>query len=354
MRKKEMILMTAMMYVLCSGCSKTQQKDTAFTTTASYDEIMKTENDESKSILESTETTESKEEYALQQLQKVQLTLLDVWTTNDSQNYFVKYFSEQRKNRGAGNLNAAATTYVVLMEYPDMDAEWTDVHLPKIKPLKADGTEYDWTEQKIQYYGQAYGGQSCIVVCTVDESVLPEKALLQIKDSVLDTVFINGEAARDSEKNYEYAKTVFYKPDSMRYMKDRWYIMLNDWKSATGSGYHEGKNYSYVDYSTEYAPVSRGLDAVLTADDIDVIIGSQYDTDLYSSQVYVNDSEFCEPKSADYITKIVQHIVLDEDAAKQKYGDIDWDQVTDQEALIRKTTLMKCQEQEIWKGALQE
>ena len=85
MRKKEMILMTAMMYVLCSGCSKTQQKDTAFTTTASYDEIMKTENDESKSILESTETTESKEEYALQQLQKVQLTLLDVWTTNDSQ-----------------------------------------------------------------------------------------------------------------------------------------------------------------------------------------------------------------------------------------------------------------------------
>ena len=178
--------------------------------------------------------------------------------------------------------------------------------------------------------------------------------MVQIKDSVLDTVFVNGESAKDSEKNYEYAKTVFYEPDYMRYMKDRWYIMLNDWKSATGSGYHEGKNYSYVDYSTEYAPVSRGLDAVLTADDIDVIIGSQYDTDLYSSQVYVNDSEFCEPKSADYITKIVQHIVLDEDATKQKYGDIDWDQVTDQEALIRKTTLMKCQEQEFWKGTLQE
>lgn len=304
MRKREMILVTAMMYVLCSGCSKTQQDNTAATITASYDEIMKTENDETKSISESTE------EYALQQLQKVQLTLLDAWRTDD--------------------------------------------HLPEIELIKADGTEYDWTEQKIQYYGQVYGGQSCIVVCTVDESTLLEKALVQIKDSVLDTVFVNGESAKDSEKNYEYAKTVFYEPDYMRYMKDRWYIMLNDWKSATGSGYHEGKNYSYVDYSTEYAPVSRGLDAVLTADDIDVIIGSQYDTDLYSSQVYVNDSEFCEPKSADYITKIVQHIVLDEDAKKQKYGDIDWDQVTDQEALIRKTTLMKCQEQEFWKGTLQE
>ncbi len=304
MRKREMILVTAMMYVLCSGCSKTQQDNTAATITASYDEIMKTENDETKSISESTE------EYALQQLQKVQLTLLDAWRTDD--------------------------------------------HLPEIELIKADGTEYDWTEQKIQYYGQVYGGQSCIVVCTVDESTLLEKALVQIKDSVLDTVFVNGESAKDSEKNYEYAKTVFYEPDYMRYMKDRWYIMLNDWKSATGSGYHEGKNYSYVDYSTEYAPVSRGLDAVLTADDIDVIIGSQYDTDLYSSQVYVNDSEFCEPKSADYITKIVQHIVLDEDATKQKYGDIDWDQVTDQEALIRKTTLMKCQEQEFWKGTLQE
>lgn len=348
MRKREMILVTAMMYVLCSGCSKTQQDNTAATITASYDEIMKTENDETKSISESTE------EYASQQLQKVQLTLLDAWRTDDPENYFVKYFSTQRKNRGDENLKATATTYVVLMEYQDMDNGWTDDHLPEIELIKADGTEYDWTEQKIQYYGQVYGGQSCIVVCTVDESTLLEKALVQIKDSVLDTVFVNGESAKDSEKNYEYAKTVFYEPDYMRYMKDRWYIMLNDWKSATGSGYHEGKNYSYVDYSTEYAPVSRGLDAVLTADDIDVIIGSQYDTDLYSSQVYVNDSEFCEPKSADYITKIVQHIVLDEDATKQKYGDIDWDQVTDQEALIRKTTLMKCQEQEFWKGTLQE
>ena len=260
MKKREIILVTAMMYVLCSGCSKTQQDNTAATITASYDEIMKTENDETKSISESTE------EYALQQLQKVQLTLLDAWRTDD--------------------------------------------HLPEIELIKADGTEYDWTEQKIQYYGQVYGGQSCIVVCTVDESTLLEKALVQIKDSVLDTVFVNGESAKDSEKNYEYAKTVFYEPDYMRYMKDRWYIMLNDWKSATGSGYHEGKNYSYVDYSTEYVPISGGLDAVLTVDDIDVTIGSQYDTELYSSQVYVNDSEFCEPKSADYITKIVQHIVL--------------------------------------------
>ena len=292
-----------MMYVLCSGCSKTQQNNTAVTTTASYDEIMKTENDETKSISESTE------EYALQQLQKVQLTLLDAWRTDD--------------------------------------------HLPEIEPLKADGTEYDWTEQKIQYYGQVYGGQSCIVVCTVDESTLFEKALVQIKDSILD-ICVNGEATKHSEKNYEYAKKVFYKPDAMRYMKDRWYIMLNDWKSATGSGYHEGKNYSYVDYSTEYVPISGGLDAVLTVDDIDVTIGSQYDTELYSSQVYVNDSEFCEPKSADYVTRVVQHIVLDEDAAKQKYGEIDWEQVTDQETLIRKTTLMKCQEQEFWKGALQE
>ena len=239
------------------------------------------------------------------------------------------------------------------MEYQDMDNGWTDDHLPEIEPLKADGTEYDWTEQKIQYYGQVYGGQSCIVVCTVDESTLFEKALVQIKDSILD-ICVNGEATKHSEKNYEYAKKVFYKPDAMRYMKDRWYIMLNDWKSATGSGYHEGKNYSYVDYSTEYVPISGGLDAVLTVDDIDVTIGSQYDTELYSSQVYVNDSEFCEPKSADYVTRVVQHIVLDEDAAKQKYGEIDWEQVTDQETLIRKTTLMKCQEQEFWKGALQE
>lgn len=87
MRKREMILVTAMMYVLCSGCSKTQQDNTAATITASYDEIMKTENDETKSISESTE------EYALQQLQKVQLTLLDAWRTDDPENYFVKYFS---------------------------------------------------------------------------------------------------------------------------------------------------------------------------------------------------------------------------------------------------------------------
>ena len=46
MKKREIILVTAMMYVLCSGCSKTQQNNTAVTTTASYDEIMKTENDE--------------------------------------------------------------------------------------------------------------------------------------------------------------------------------------------------------------------------------------------------------------------------------------------------------------------
>lgn len=50
-----------MMYVLCSGCSKTQQNNIAVTTT-------------------------------------------------DSQNYFVKYFSKQRKNRGDENLNATATT----------------------------------------------------------------------------------------------------------------------------------------------------------------------------------------------------------------------------------------------------
>ena len=49
MKKREIILVTAMMYVLCSGCSKTQQNNTAVTTTASYDEIMKTENDETKS-----------------------------------------------------------------------------------------------------------------------------------------------------------------------------------------------------------------------------------------------------------------------------------------------------------------
>lgn len=86
MKKREIILVTAMMYVLCSGCSKTQQNNIAVTTTASYNEIMKTENDKTKSISESTEA-ESKEEYALKQLQKVHLTLLGVWTTNDSQNY---------------------------------------------------------------------------------------------------------------------------------------------------------------------------------------------------------------------------------------------------------------------------
>ena len=104
MKKREIILVTAMMYVLCSGCSKTQQNNTAVTTTASYDEIMKTENDETKSISESTE------EYALQQLQKVQLTLLDAWRTDDPENYFVKYFSTQRKNRGDENLKATAIT----------------------------------------------------------------------------------------------------------------------------------------------------------------------------------------------------------------------------------------------------
>ena len=45
MKKREIILVTAMMYVLCSGCSKTQQNNIAVTTTASYNEIMKTEND---------------------------------------------------------------------------------------------------------------------------------------------------------------------------------------------------------------------------------------------------------------------------------------------------------------------
>lgn len=61
MKKREIILVTAMMYVLCYGCSKTQQNNIAVTTT-------------------------------------------------DSQNYFVKYFSKQRKNRGDENLNATATT----------------------------------------------------------------------------------------------------------------------------------------------------------------------------------------------------------------------------------------------------
>ena len=77
--------------IVFSMSQKTQQDNTAATITASYDEIMKTRNDETKSISESTK------EYALQQLQKVQLTLLDAWRTDDPENYFVKYISQHKE-----------------------------------------------------------------------------------------------------------------------------------------------------------------------------------------------------------------------------------------------------------------
>ena len=41
--------------------------------------------------------TVSEKEYAMQQLESVQVILLDAWTTDNPENYFVRYFSAQRK-----------------------------------------------------------------------------------------------------------------------------------------------------------------------------------------------------------------------------------------------------------------
>lgn len=348
---KKKIWTVALMCAFTSGCTGIQKNTVTVATDEAYTkQQIVAENSEATSTPNLSEATTESEEYAEQQLQKVHLTLLDAWTTDDPNNHFVEQFSYQRKIKGEEETSPTATTYIILMEYPDMDDEWVSDHLPEIEPLKTDGSEYDWTEQVVRYYGQSYGGQSCIVVCTVDEATPSETVSVQIKDSILDNVFVKGVATADLEKGYEYAKTIFYQPDSMIYIKDRWYIMTLDWKSASGSGYHEGKNYRYVDYSTEYTPISAGLDAVLTSDDVDVTIDSQYDTELYSSEVYVNDSDICYHKSEEYITKITQRIVLDEDIAKQRYGDdIDWDQIADEEWQIRKATVMSCQGQEFWK-----
>lgn len=142
-----------------------------------------------------------------------------------------------------------------------------------------------------------------------------------------------------------YAKSVFSEPDALNYIKDRWYVTVNDWKSSSGSGNHEGKDYSYVNYTTAYAPISVGLDTVLTSADVTATVGCSYDTDIYSVQIYVNDPEYCDSMDVEYVTNITERIIQDEDAARQKYGEIDFDQTTKDWEEIRKMTVLSCQEQ---------
>ena len=168
---------------------------------------------------------------------------------------------------------------------------------------------------------------------------------VRIKDSRFDDVFLDKEASKDQQKDFEYAKSVFSEPDALNYIKDRWYVTVNDWKSSSGSGNHEGKDYSYVNYTTAYAPISVGLDTVLTSADVTATVGCSYDTDIYSVQIYVNDPEYCDSMDVEYVTNITERIIQDEDAARQKYGEIDFDQTTKDWEEIRKMTVLSCQEQ---------
>ena len=218
--------------------------------------------------------TVSEKEYAMQQLESVQVILLDAWTTDNPENYFVRYFSAQRKYIGE-DTDVSVTTYVILMEYPEMDNEWKFARLPKFIPLKEGGSVFDWMQQNINYYRQSYGGKTAKVVCTVDYPGTTEKARVRILDSRFDDVFLDKEISKDQQKDFQYAKTGFSEPDALNYIKDRWYITVNDWKSSSGSVKHNGKNYSYVNYTTSYAPVSVGLDKVFTSDDVAVTVGCQ-------------------------------------------------------------------------------
>lgn len=199
------------MCVFTSGCADVQKNTATVATGETYtpQQQIETESIEATTLDLPEATTESKEEYAEQQLQKVHLTLLDSWTTNDPKNYFVEYFSEQRKVKGEEEPSPTAATYIILMEYPDMDVEWVEHHLPKIKPFKTDGTEYDWSEQVVRYYGQSYGGQSCIAVCTVDEETPSETVSVQIKDSILDTVSIKEKQLLILKKDMSMQKLYF-------------------------------------------------------------------------------------------------------------------------------------------------
>lgn len=47
----------------------------------------------------------------------------------------------------------------------------------------------------------------------------------------------------------------------------------------------------------------------------------------------------------EYVTNITERIIQDEDAARQKYGEIDFDQTTKDWEEIRKMTVLSCQEQ---------
>ena len=342
MGKRKIVFIAAFACVKLLGCVKAQ-KNVEITSTESEVTENTIEGTTSSGILEMA--TVSEKEYALQQLEGVQVTLLDSWTTDDPENYFVKYFSEQRKNREEENTDTSATTYVILMEYPEMDNEWKSSHLPELCPLKEDETTYSWTDQSVNYYGRNYGGKSTIVVCTVDEPCSEEKVPVQIKDSRFDDVFLDKEASKDQQKDFEYAKSVFSEPDALNYIKDRWYVTVNDWKSSSGSGNHEGKDYSYVNYTTAYAPISVGLDTVLTSADVTATVGCSYDTDIYSVQIYVNDPEYCDSMDVEYVTNITERIIQDEDAARQKYGEIDFDQTTKDWEEIRKMTVLSCQEQ---------
>lgn len=281
----------------------------------------------------------------MQQLESVQVILLDSCTTDNPENYFVRYFSAQRKYIGE-DTDVSVTTYVILMEYPEMDNEWKSARLPKLIPLKEGGKAFDWMQQNINYYRQSYGEKSAIVVCAVDHSGTTEKARVRILDSRFDDVFLDKEISKDQQKDFQYAKTGFSEPDALNYIKDRWHITVNDWKSSSGSVKHNGKNYSYVNYTTLYAPVSVGLDKVLTSDDVAVTVGCQYDQKIYSVKVYVNDPEQCDSLNAEYATSITERIIQDEDAVMQKYGEVDFNQTAKEWAEIRKATVMSCQGQE--------
>lgn len=206
MGKRKIVFIAAFACVKLLGCVKAQ-KNVEITSTESEVTENTIEGTTSSGMLEMA--TVSEKEYALQQLEGVQVTLLDSWTTDDPENYFVKYFSEQRKNREEENTDTSATTYVILMEYPEMDNEWKSSHLPELCPLKEDETTYSWTDQSVNYYGRNYGGKSTIVVCTVDEPCSEEKVPVRIKDSRFDDVFLDKEASKDQQKDFEYAKSVF-------------------------------------------------------------------------------------------------------------------------------------------------
>lgn len=100
-----------------------------------------------------------------------------------------------------------------------------------------------------------------------------------------------------------------------------------------------------ANYTTAYAPISVGLDTVLTSADVTATVGCSYDTDIYSVQIYVNDPEYCDSMDVEYVTNITERIIQDEDAARQKYGEIDFDQTTKDWEEIRKMTVLSCQEQ---------